>query len=128
MIIMKTNSYNDSHPDRRPESRTLLNIYYSVEFRLEETGNVYQFKLRDMSSKGLGILVNKDSAVLKHLKVGDTLDMHYIPPESAGTSESLKTKIAHITEKEDEPFKGHFIIGLSITERERLKDSTPSAT
>ena len=126
VITMKTNSYNDSRKDRRPESRVLLNHYYSVEFRLKDTGNVYQFKLRDMSSKGLGILVNKDSAVLKHLKVEDTLDMHYIPPESAGNSESLKTKIAHITEKEDEPFKGHFIIGLSITERERLKDSSPS--
>jgi hypothetical protein len=125
---MKTNSYNDSRQDRRPESRTILDRYYSVEFHLEETGNVYQFKLRDMSSKGLGILVNKDSAVIKHLKVGDTLDMHYIPPESAGTSESLKTKIAHITEKEDEPFKGHFIIGLSITERERIEGSPPSTT
>ena len=64
------NSHNNSSPDRRPESRTLLDRYYSVEFQLQETGNVYQFKLRDMSSKGLGILVGKDSAVLKHLKVG----------------------------------------------------------
>ena len=120
VINMKRNSFNDGQQDRRPESRTLLDRYYSVEFRLQETGNVYQFKLRDMSSKGLGILVNKDSAVLKHLKVGDTLDMHYIPPELAGTSESLRTKIAHITEKDDEPFKGHFVIGLSITERERI--------
>jgi PilZ domain len=127
-MTMKTKSFSDSQQDRRPESRTLLDLYYSVEFRLEETGNVYQFKLRDMSSKGLGILVNKDSAVLKHLKVGDTLDMHYIPPELAGTSESLKTKIAHITEKDDEPFKGHFVIGLSITERESLEGSTPSTT
>jgi hypothetical protein len=61
--------------------------------------------------------VNKDSAVLKHLKVGDTVDMKYIPPESAGSSESLKTKIAHITQKDEEPFKGHFVIGLSIIER-----------
>lgn len=114
---MKTNSHNKSSPDRRPESRTILDRYYSVELQLQETGNVYQFKLRDMSSKGLGILVNKDSAVLKHLKVGDTLDMKYIPPESAGSSESLKTKIAHITQKDEEPFKGHFVIGLLITER-----------
>ena len=125
---MKTNSFNDSQQDRRPESRILLDRYYSVEFRLQETGNVYQFKLRDMSSKGLGILVNKDSAVLKHLKVGDTLDMHYIPPGLAGTSESLKTKIAHITEKNDDPFKGHFVIGLSIMERDRIDGSSPSTT
>jgi len=115
---MKTNSHNNSLPDRRPESRTILDRYYSVEFRLQHTGNVYQFKLRDMSSKGLGILVNKDSAVLKHVKVGDTVDMKYIPPELTGSSESLKTQIAHITQKDEEPFKGHFLIGLLITERE----------
>ena len=125
---MKTTSYNDTQQDRRPESRTLLDLYYSVEFRLEETGNVYQFKLRDMSSKGLGILVNKDSAVLKYLKVGDTLDMHYIPPESAGSSESVKTQIAHITQKDEEPFKGHFLIGLLITERAIIDPLHPTST
>jgi len=122
---MKTNSYNNGSIDRRPESRTILDRYYSVEFQLQGTGNVYQFKLRDMSSKGLGILASKDSAVLKHLKVGDTVDMKYIPPESAGLSESLKTQIAHITQKDEEPFKGHFLIGLLITEREII-DPSPS--
>jgi hypothetical protein len=122
---MKTNSYNNDSPDRRPESRTILDRYYSVEFQLQDTGNVYQFKLRDMSTKGLGILVNKDSAVLEHLEVGDTLYMKYFPPESAGLSESLKTKIAHITQKNEEPFKGHFVIGLLITEREFV-DPSPS--
>ena len=124
---METNSHKDNLVDRRPESRTILDRYYSVEFRLRETGNVYQFKLRDMTSKGLGILVNKDSAVLKHLKVGDTVDMKYIPPESAGASESLKTQIAHITQKDEEPFKGHFLIGLLITKREII-DPLPSTS
>jgi PilZ domain len=123
---MKKNSHNSSSEDRRPESRTMLDRYYSVEFQLQDTGNVYQFKLRDMSSKGLGILVNKDSAVLKHLKVGDTVDMKYIPPESAGSSESLKTQIAHITQKDEEPFKGHFLIGLLITEREYIDPLPPT--
>ena len=125
---MKTNSYDNSSQDRRPESRTILDRYYSVEFRLKDTGNVYQFKLRDMSSKGLGILVNKDSAVLKHLKVRDTLDMKYIPPESAGASESLKTQIAHITQKNEEPFKGHFLIGLLITERKIFNPLSSTST
>ena len=123
---MKTNSSKNNLVDRRPESRTILDRYYSVEFQLQDTGNVYKFKLRDMSSKGLGILVNKDSAVLRHLKVGDSLNMKYIPPESAGASESLKTNIAHITQKDEEPFKGHFLIGLLITEREII-DPLPSA-
>jgi len=123
---MKTNPFNNSEPDRRLETRTILDRYYSVEFQLEETGNVYQFKLRDMSSKGLGILVNEGSAVLKHLKVGDTLNMKYIPPESVGPSESLKTQIAHITHKDEDPFKGHYIIGLFIIERAPINNSLPS--
>ncbi|MFO7553905.1 MAG: hypothetical protein R6W88_01760 [Desulfobacterales bacterium] len=123
---MKTNSFNNSEPDRRLETRTILDRYYSVEFQLEETGNVYQFKLRDMSSNGLGILVNKGSAVLKHLKVGDTLNMKYIPPESVGLSESLKTQIAHITHKDEGPFKGHFIIGFFIIERATIDHPLPS--
>ncbi len=125
---MKTSSYNNSLKDRRPESRIILDRYYSVEFRLQETGNVYQFKLRDMSSKGLGILVNKDSAVLKHLKVGDTVDMKYIPPELAGSFESLKTQIAHITQKDEDPFKGHFLLGLLITARENIDPLPPTPT
>ena len=125
---MKTSSYNNSLNDRRPESRIILDRYYSVEFRLQETGNVYQFKLRDMSSKGLGILVNKDSAVLKHLKVGDTVDMKYIPPELAGSFESLKTQIAHITQKDEDPFKGHFRLGLLITARENIDPLPPTPT
>ncbi|MBW2491081.1 MAG: hypothetical protein JRE65_08035 [Deltaproteobacteria bacterium] len=51
------------------------------------------------------------------------MDMKYIPPESAGLSESLKTQIAHITQKDEEPFKGHFIIGLLITERAIIDSS-----
>ena len=125
---MKTSSYNNSLKDRRPESRTILDRYYSVEFQLQETGNVYQFKLRDMSSKGLGILVNKDSAVLKHLKVKDTVYMKYIPPELTGSSESLKTQIAHITQKDEDPFKGHFLIGLLITRREIIDPLPPTPT
>lgn len=115
---MKNNSIDDRFPKRRSESRTLLDQYYSIEFRLKDAASTYQFKLREISEKGLGILVNRNSAVLQYLKVGDTLDMKYIPPESAGVSQSLKTQIKHITKKEREPFKGHFLIGLSIIEKQ----------
>jgi len=100
--------------DKRSEPRTVLDQYYSVEFLLKEPGNIYQFKLRDLSSKGLCIIVNESSAVLKHVKIGETLDMKFHPPDASGRAESLKTQIRHISKNDHKPFKGHFLIGLSI--------------
>jgi hypothetical protein len=117
---MKKNTFKNNSREKRSDPRIILDRYYSVEFRLKETASVYQFKLRDLSSKGLGILVNKNSAVLEYLKAGDTLDMKYVPPESAGLSESLKTQIIHITQKDEDPFKGHFLIGILIIERQAV--------
>ena len=117
---MKKKTTTGNPEEKRSELRTVLNRFYSVEFQLKGTGNLYQFKLRDISSKSLGILVNEDSAVLQHLKVNDILGMKYYPPESSSPAEFLKTQVMYISKKEGEPFKGHFLIGLSIIEKRPL--------
>ena len=114
---MNDNINIDTIEEKRSEPRTIVDQYYSVEFLLKETGHIYKFKLRDVSSKGLCILVSESSAVLKHLNVGDVLDMQYHPPDPSTPSESLKTEIRHITKNEQAQFKGHFLIGLYITEK-----------
>ncbi|MBW2574678.1 MAG: hypothetical protein JRC89_10635 [Deltaproteobacteria bacterium] len=125
---MKKNTSTDNPEEKRSELRTVLNRFYSVEFKLKGTGNLYQFKLRDISSKGQGILVNEDSAVLQHLKVKDMLGMKYYPPEASSPSEFLKTQVIHISKKEDEPFKGHFLIGLSIIEKQPIENKASLIT
>jgi hypothetical protein len=53
--------------------------------------------------------------------------MKYYPPEASGSAEFLKTKIIHITKKDGESFKGHFLIGLSIIEKQSLdNNASPS--
>ena len=49
--------------------------------------------------------------------------MKYYPPEASGSAEFLQTKIKHITKKEQGPFKGHFLIGLSIIEKQTLDNN-----
>lgn len=100
--------------EKRAETRELLDQFYSVEFLIKETGEVYQFKLRDISAQGLGILVREDSRVLQYLKVGDTLDVQYNPPRSSDTDTILKTRIRHIAQKEQGAPGGHFVIGLEV--------------
>lgn len=122
---MKENTTTVEPEEKRAELRKVLKRYYSVEFKLKETGTLYHFKLRDISSNSLGILVNEDSAVLEYLKVNDTLKMKYYPPEASGSAEVLKTQIIHITKKDGVSFKGHFLIGLAILEKQFLDNNTP---
>jgi len=104
--------------DKRSSPRTSAHKFYSVEFSIFETGSLYQFKIRDVSPRGMCILVKEDSAVLKHIKVGDRLNMKYHSAEASNTSEFLRTEIRHITKEEEGHYKGHYLIGLSIMDHQ----------
>ena len=85
---------------------------------------VYQFKIRDVSPTGIGILVNESSEVLDHLEVGNVLEMKYNPRNSSDLPESLETEISHITKIEQGEFKGHYIVGMLIlSNRSRVQGS-----
>jgi hypothetical protein len=111
---MGTNHSDDELPERRSESRASDSRYYSVQFTTEGLDSFYQFKLWNISPKGLCILVKEASEVLNHLSVGDTIEMTYYLTDSAGAFEKLKTQIKHITKNEDGRFQGHYLVGLSI--------------
>ena len=109
--------------ERRSEPRTLLDRYYSVEFAFNEQGPVYQFKLRNVSSTGLCILVRENSAVMRQLQVGDILDMRYCSPENPVPAKAFKTRIQHITQDEGGRFKDHYLVGLSIVESHKQESA-----
>ena len=101
-------------PERRAETRATAERYYSVQFTTKGLASFYQFKLWNISSKGICILVKEGSDVLNHLNVGDTLEMTYYLADTQGIHENLKTQIKHITKNDDGRFQGHFMVGLSI--------------
>ncbi|MCJ7542686.1 MAG: hypothetical protein MUO88_23805 [Desulfobacterales bacterium] len=106
-----TNNTGGLEEDLNPE---IFNKYFSVEFSLNGMGPTYLFKLRDIPYSGLCILVKEDSVVLKHLKVGDILNMKYNPLESSCSSILLKTRIRDISKNPQGRLMGHSIAGLSI--------------
>ena len=93
-------------------SRTILDKYYSVQFSLNKMDPTYLFKLRDISSNGLCILVKQDSTVFRQLTEGDILDMEYNPTESSDPTKLLKTQIT--SKNCYDRFKGHFLVELTI--------------
>jgi len=100
--------------ESRSDSRNILNQYYSVQFVVNDRGPAYLFKLRDISSKGLCILVKEDSFVLDQLQVGDILNMEFNQPEPLNSSRSLKTQVT--SKYPHYHIAGHVLVELSIVE------------
>jgi hypothetical protein len=107
----------DQMVEKRSEPREKLDQYYSVEISVRGIAYNYQFRIWNRSSKGLCVVVREDSALLEHLNVGDVLDMKYYSADAAHPTEFLKTEVRHIT-KDFGPFKGHYLVGISIAENE----------
>lgn len=88
--------------------------YGSMEIAISQSGPVYMFRIRNISSAGIGILVKEDSAILKHLKVGDKLNIKYNPVVTSELPEYLQTIIKHIIKDDKERFKGHCWVDFSV--------------
>ncbi|UCF94986.1 MAG: PilZ domain-containing protein [Desulfobacterales bacterium] len=111
--------------ERRSEPRTPTERFYSVEINLGAALPIYLFKLREVSLKGACIVVKEDSSILRHLNVGQLLDLKYYSTDKSNPVEFLKTEIKHITKAEYGRFKGHYLVGVSILEK--LNPSNPDA-
>ncbi len=105
---------NRTPGDRRTEARTTSDRYYSVQISKQEFEADYQFRIRNISPKGMCILVREDSLVMEHLHVGDILDMKFYPLNDADPVEKSKTEIIHIFKDQQGRFKGHYLVGLAI--------------
>ena len=100
--------------ERRCEPRATELPNQRAEFKLTYVP-VYQFKVRDLSSKGAGIVVRGDSNVLKMIQVGLELDVKMIPGAGVASSSGYqRSRVAHVTELKEGRYRGHMVVGLSI--------------
>ncbi len=100
---------------RRSEPRSIVNQYYSVELSIGSTGPIaYQFKIRNISKSGMGILVKEDSDLIEHLRVGALFNMKYYPVDLSDQPKHIETEIKYITKDDQGRFKGHYLVGLSV--------------
>ncbi len=100
--------------ERRSEPRERIDKYFSVEFVVGGMETIYQFRIWDLSSQGMCILVKSDSDLLKHLEVGLMVEMKYHRDDLTKPPDYLKTQIRHITRDVSGRFKDHFLVGLLI--------------
>ena len=104
--------------DKRAEPRTKVDEYYSVELSTGNFDLVRHFRIWDLSSKGMCLVVKSDSELIEHLKVGNVMNMKYYKSDARKPPATLKTEIKHITEDSEGRFKGHHLIGLAVQEHQ----------
>ena len=108
-------------PERKSEDKREGPPYYSVEMALEGLDLSYQFRIWNVASTPMCVLVKEDSDILPRLKVGETLNMKYYSTGSIHPPEYLETAIRHITKNDHGRFKGHYLVGLEIIETNNWK-------
>ncbi len=106
-----------NHSDRRSEAREPSRKFHSVEMKLSSLP-IYLFKLKDISSKGASFLVKEGSSILKHLKVGQILDMRYHSEDEMEPSEIFKSEIKYIKKNHEGAFNGHYSVGIMLLEKQ----------
>jgi hypothetical protein len=93
------------------------NHYYSVEFSPSGVEIPYQFRLWNIASRPLCVVVREDSEIVSRLRVGEIFNMKYYSTDDVRPGEYLETAISEITRDDAGPFKGHYLVGLEIMPR-----------
>jgi len=109
----------DQIAEKRSRPRTEIQSYHCIEFQTLKTLFKYQFKIWDISSHGMCLLVQSESHFLNCVSVGEVLSVNYFPTDLSCPPEVHQTEIMHITSANRIKFKDHFFVGLKII------DSTP---
>ena len=91
--------------------------YYSVEFPIDATPPVYQFKLWHSERNSFFLLAKKGSALVSKLKVGHVVPMKYYSEDAMCANEMHDTKIVEIIPETDGRFRGHYRVELGIMDK-----------
>jgi len=113
---MKECAFANKLVERKSEPTERTGQYYSVEFSINAHCVPYQFRIWNIASMPMCVLVKEDSHILPLLKAGDTLNLKYYSPGSPHSTEYLKTAIRDITKDNHGRFKNHYLVGLEILE------------
>lgn len=105
-----------NHDRRGGGSRPTVPPFHSVEIQIPTLFALYHFRLWNISSKGMCLLVRDDSKVLSHIAVGDVMEMRYFSSEDREPPEKLNTRVRHITKENQGRYRGHHLVGLEIME------------
>jgi DNA-binding protein HU-beta len=78
---------------------------------------VCRFEIKDISGNGSCILVERNSVVLRNLRIGQEIELHVVYEGRSPKAILQRSKIAHITQPtQDSTYEGHLMVGMLTIE------------
>jgi len=111
--INKKNNDED-YKNKRSEQRVLVNREYQFEFIINSTRYSQHCILWNIASKGFGILIKKNSPLMRFFKIGLLMKMRYFEAKTGKPSPYFKVEIRHISQNKNENNKNFLQIGVLI--------------
>jgi hypothetical protein len=107
---------NNIANEKRSEPRRSKIRNYRIEIKLVAKP-IYQFRVINVTAKSAGLLVKDDSAFLSMIEVGQIVEANFISPDGTAPSGLYSAEIKHITKLDQQEYKGHRLVGLSILKK-----------
>ena len=102
--------------ERRAKSRRTQLRNYRVEIKLIGAP-IYQFRVKDVTPDGAGILIKEDSKFLSMIEVGQIVEAEFISPKGTDPTGNHRAEIRYIRKPCKGKNEGHYLVGLSILEK-----------
>lgn len=102
--------------------------YESVEFSIAGLQYLHQFRLWNMASGSLCVLVKEGSEILGSLKEGDVLPLKYYTRDEISPTRYQETEISNIRKEEEGRFRGHYLVALRIPQPGRRGEERLAAS
>ena len=118
---MHKDSHDTAAQERRSEPRRTKLRNYRVEIKLAGQP-IYQFRVRDVSTKGAGILIKDDSEFISLIEVGQIVNVNFISPKGTAPSGMYKAQIKHLSKPDKAEVRGHTLVGVSVLEKMDQQD------
>jgi Flp pilus assembly protein TadD len=118
---MIKNSHLDNLFEKKCLSRKDGDNFCIAEIDLSKTDLIYQLRLRGLNGNKASFLIKEDSSIFEKLKVGNILEMKYWISGKTKTTKFTRAKVKSITKRNQEPFKDHHLVVLSLSERRRSR-------
>lgn len=101
-------------PDRRQADRTDALAQGKAVVRISGIP-VCEFKIKDVSGNGTGILVEANSVVLRNLRVGQDIELRMVYADKTRKAVLQRSKIVHITPQSDsDAYPGYVVVGVKV--------------
>ena len=105
---------NQEVAERRAEHRTTVELYFNIQVQTDRFTRVYDFKIQDSSSRGMRIVVDKDSDAFQFMEIGQIIGMRLTAPRHPLPAALMKCQIKHVTPITDGGDERAVIVGLLI--------------